>query len=308
MEEEKKENTIPSLNELKEEITLEIEKELIQELSLSADELALLKAKIVESVREKVADEIETELLRIKKEKAQEEKRKVEALPIEYYERFSLNIRIQHIVLMISVLILIFSGLPIKFHDSAWAQFLFTQVTTIETTRLLHRIGATIMIVVAVYHLLYILFTRDGRENFQEVMPRFKDAKAVIQMIKYFLGKSKEKPKFGKYTYIDKFDYWAVYWGMVIMVLSGLLLWFLVPALYFLPKFIVDAAKEAHSDEALLATTAIVIWHFYNVHLNPEKFPMDKVWLSGKLTKEEMLKGHLLQWEKIRKEKLKKEE
>jgi hypothetical protein len=89
---------------------------------------------------------------------------------------------------------------------------------------------------------------------------------------------------------------------MVVMVLSGLILWFLGTALRIFPKFIADIAKEAHSDEALLATLAIIIWHFYNAHLNPEKFPMNWSWLNGKISEEDTKKEHFLEWVKIQEE------
>ncbi|MBI4737788.1 MAG: hypothetical protein HY766_17285, partial [candidate division NC10 bacterium] len=92
---------------------------------------------------------------------------------------------------------------------------------------------------------------------------------------------------------------WAVYWGMVIMIGSGLILWFLETSLRFLPKFAADIAREAHSDEGLLATLAIIIWHFYNVHLNPERFPMNWTWWTGTVSEEEMQVHHPLEYEAL---------
>jgi cytochrome b subunit of formate dehydrogenase len=118
-------------------------------------------------------------------------------------------------------------------------------------------------------------------------------------MIRYFVGKSDEKPRFGRFSYVEKFDYWAVYWGMVIMIGSGLILWYLETALQFLPKFAADIAREAHSDEGLLATLAIIIWHFYNVHLNPEHFPMNRTFWTGMISEEEMRHHHPLEYEAV---------
>jgi cytochrome b subunit of formate dehydrogenase len=164
---------------------------------------------------------------------------------------------------------------------------------------LLHRIGAVGLIAVGAYHLFYLVAFREGRRNFLELLPRPKDVTDLFQMFRYFLGKSDERPRFGRFSYVEKFDYWAVYWGMVIMIGSGLMLWFLETALQFLPKFAADIAREAHSDEGLLATLAIIIWHFYNVHLNPEHFPMNRTFLTGRISEGEMREHHPLEYEAI---------
>ena len=202
-------------------------------------------------------------------------------------------------VLFTSCIVLIITGLPIKFHDSGWAAFMFDVMGGIQVSSLLHRIGAGGLIGVGTYHLLYLIASAEGRWNFINLLPSPKDLKDLVRMLKYFLGRVSEPPKFGRFSYVEKFDYWAVYWGMVIMIGSGCLLWFENFALRVLPKYVLDIAKEAHSDEALLATLAIIIWHFYNVHFNPRKFPMNRVWITGRISEGEMVEEHPLEYEQI---------
>lgn len=297
----KEDNSKLNPEKLQQEIEQELWEDLTKDLSLTPH----LQDEIKNLVRERAKEELQKEL---KDRYAEIEKEKIEIPPPEekkelvIYSRLSLNIRIQHIILMISTLILIITGLPMKFHESTWAKFFFSTIGGLQVGRVLHRIGAVELIGIALYHLLFLTFSREGREIFKELLPRVKDFKNLWIMLNYLLGRRREKAKFGKFTYVEKFDYWAVYWGMVVMVLSGLILWFLEPALSIFPKFIADIAKEAHSDEALLATLAILIWHFYNAHLNPEKFPMNKSWLTGNISEEEIKREHFLEWVKIQKE------
>jgi formate dehydrogenase subunit gamma len=211
--------------------------------------------------------------------------------------RLSASLRLQHVVLLTSCILLIVTGLPLKFHGTAWAAFVFSLLGGVRGSGLIHRIAATGLIGVGVYHLCYIIFSRYGRRTFRQLLPAFKDVLDVIRQMKYYLGATRDRARFGKFSYVEKFDYWAVYWGMVIMICSGAMLWFEDISLRIFPKFVIDIAKEAHSDEALLATLAIIIWHFYNVHFNPDKFPMNRTWLTGRITKGEMMHEHPLEYE-----------
>lgn len=223
----------------------------------------------------------------------------VEAEAEEEFTRFSLVFRLQHIAMFTSVIILIITGLPLKFADTAWARLFFHAVGGVQVSGIIHRIGATILIGVGGFHMGYIAFSADGRKNFKALLPGPKDFGDVFRNVIYFFGFKDRGARFGRFSYMEKFDYWAVYWGMVVMILSGLILWFHNFAMSILPKVFLDIAREAHSDEALLATLAIVVWHFYNVHFNPHKFPMSWTWLNGKISKEEMIREHPLEYEQI---------
>jgi formate dehydrogenase gamma subunit len=286
-------------HELEGEIRRAVEAELREVLDQELRErvVARLKAELYEEIQARIArvkEELEAEILA----RAVPAPAETTPLPREF-ERFSWNFRVQHWVLLLSCLTLIITGLPLKFHEARISQLFFDLVGGVQTSTLLHRIGAVGLMAVGAYHLFYLVAFREGRQNFLKLLPVPQDVRDFFQMVRYFLGRTEEKPRFGRFGYVEKFDYWAVYWGMVIMIGSGLILWFLETSLQFLPKFAADIAREAHSDEGLLATLAIIIWHFYNVHLNPEHFPMNRTFLTGKISEEEMRRHHPLEYEEL---------
>jgi formate dehydrogenase subunit gamma len=215
------------------------------------------------------------------------------------FQRFNLSVRLQHMLMALSVVFLIFTGLPLKFPDNPLFQAMMQIVGGIQNSTLIHRIAACGLITVGVWHLIYITFFPPGRRDFMLMLPTLKDLRDVWQMLSYFFGRKGEKPKFGRFSYVEKFDYWAVYWGCVIMIGTGILLWSPDFTFNYFPKYLYDIAKEVHSDEALLATLAIIIWHFYNVHLNPSVFPGSLLWWHGRLPEHKMIEEHPLEYEKI---------
>ena len=263
--------------------------------------------KIREKVRARVLEEVERERrIRTAKERREEERRRREEKRRErlheegeMFERFNRNFRFQHIVMFTSVIILIVTGMPIKFPDFVLSRYLVNLWGGIHNSTLVHRIGAVMLIYFMVHHLLYTVLSRRGRRDLVLLIPTPKDARDAVQNVRHFLGKTEEKPRFGRFSYIEKFDYWAVYWGCVIMIGSGLFLWFEGIVLKYFPKYILDVALEMHSDEAMLATMAIVIWHFYNVHFNPDRFPGTLMWWHGRISEHEMKEEHPLEYEEI---------
>ncbi len=222
------------------------------------------------------------------------------ARPERHFVRFSLLFRLQHIGLFVSCLALIVTGIPLRFAHTSWAAAFFRAVGGVEASGLIHRAGAALLILVGVFHLVYTVAFREGRSNFMELLPKVKDVRDVMHNVLYFFGFAGERPKFARFSYFEKFDYWAVYWGMVIMIGSGLVLWFSTRAMALLPKVWMDVAHEAHSDEGLLATLAIVVWHFYNVHFSPDHWPGGNLtWWHGKMTERQMLHHHAAELEKI---------
>ncbi len=280
--------------ELEDEIRKAVEAELREELSQE------IRERVVARLKAELAEDIQARIARVKAElQAELLSQSPPAAPPREFQRFTWNFRAQHLLLLSSCLLLILTGLPLKFHEARLSQIFFDLVGGVQTSTLLHRIGAVGLILVGGYHLFYLVALREGRRNFLELLPRPQDVRDLFQMLRYFLGRTEEKPRFGRFSYVEKFDYWAVYWGIVIMISSGLILWFLETSLTFLPKFAADIAREAHSDEGLLATLAIIIWHFYNVHLNPEHFPMNWTFWTGTISEEEMRRHHPLEYEAL---------
>jgi formate dehydrogenase subunit gamma len=279
---------------------------------LDADGAAELRRRLIEVLPGEAAQDARRICRRFGEERARaaRERRKAEARRDHHeksVERLTLHLRAQHMVLFASCIVLILTGLPIKFSD--WAPFAWvTRMAGRGLLHNLHMVGAIGLTGIALYHLFYTALSELGRRDFGLLIMKPQDAKDALGQILYFLGIRKEKPLYGRFSYIEKFDYWAVYWGMVVMLGSGYILWSYVPESTIgglipkLPKSVFDIAREAHSDEALLATLAIVVWHFYNVHFNPKRFPGSLTWWNGKITLEEFKEEHPLEYEEWRSE------
>lgn len=227
----------------------------------------------------------------------------IESLPMQtvrYYQRFTLNQRIQHAVLIASMTLLIVTGMPVRYYQISVAKELVDLMGGMEMRALLHRIGAVTLIGLCLYHAAYILFSRRGRSEFVALIPWINDLRDFVQLMLYYLGLSQQQPRYGRYNFIEKFEYLAVAWGGTVMMLTGFVMWFPSQSMRYLPKWAVDVARVVHSYEALLAFLAIIIWHFYCVHLNPDYFPMNPAFLTGKLTEEQMAHHHPLEYEKVR--------
>ena len=147
-----------------------------------------------------------------------------------------------------------------------------------------------------------MLFSRRGYRDFRQLIPWLQDGKDVLQMLKFYFGFSPAPARFGRYNFIEKFEYLAVGWGSVVMIGTGALLWAPRISLAFFPKWVMDVAFIIHSWEAILAFLAIIIWHMYNVHWNPSIFPMSRVWLTGKIGLRELQENHPYEYEQYLRE------
>jgi formate dehydrogenase gamma subunit len=228
----------------------------------------------------------------------------------EKYLRMTLNERIQHFLLLTSFITLVITGFALKFPDSLWVIALFKIFgeNSFELRSLIHRIAAIIMVSVSLYHLGYVIFVPRGRQLVKDLWFKKSDISDFTNVVKYYIGKSKNRPKFGRFSYIEKAEYWAVVWGTVVMGITGGVLWFENIFLHVISNSGMNIATAIHYYEAILASLAIFVWHFYFVIYNPDVYPMNKAWLKGFLTREEMELEHPLELEEIQQKEKDKEE
>ncbi len=209
-----------------------------------------------------------------------------------YIVRFGRAERVQHGILMTSFLALAATGLPLLFSGEAWAGVLARLLGGFVFAGLLHRFFALALIGVFVFHvgwLAYRIFVKKERGMLwgpASMSPQPRDLIELYRHVRWFLRVG-PRPEFDRFTYWEKFDYWAVFWGMFIIGGSGLMLWFPELFSWFVPGWVFNIAMLVHGEEALLAVGFIFTIHFFNGHLRPEKFPMDLVIFTGRVLEEE---------------------
>jgi len=188
--------------------------------------------------------------------------------------------RIQHAVLLISFFTLVWTGFALKYPDQAWAKPVLVEAQH-SMRSLIHRIAAVIFVAVAVTHLISLIASRKLRHHWLEMMPKVNDGREALSNFAYNIGLGDHPPGRSAHSYIEKAEYWAVAWGAIVMIASGLLLWANNLALRFLSKTWLDVATSIHFYEAVLATLAIVVWHFYSVIFDPDVYPLNTAFWTG---------------------------
>lgn len=217
------------------------------------------------------------------------------------YLRMSLNERIQHGALLLSFGILVLTGFALKFPDAWWVVPIRNISPIMFNLRgIVHRISAAFMVVAGIYHVYYVMVDPRGRQLIRDLLPKLQDVTDAIGVMKYNLGLSANKPQFGRFSYIEKSEYWALLWGTVVMSVTGIILWFDNTFLGILTKLWWDVAGTIHYFEAWLATLAILAWHFYFVIFNPDIYPINLAFWKGTLTEEEMSEEHALELAEIK--------
>lgn len=213
--------------------------------------------------------------------------------------RFSLNERIQHLVLMACILVLIVTGLSLRFVDTAFGQAIITLEGGMASRGVLHRVASVGLILLWIYHALYVVFTERGHNQLMAICPGIQDFRDLAKTMRFSLGAAAEDARFGRFDFRQKFQYWAVAFGATTMSLTGLVLWFESESMAVMPKWVIDLTQIVHSEEGLLIFVVLFLWHVYDTHLRPGVFPMDRTWLTGKLTVEELRKRHPLEYNQL---------
>ncbi len=225
------------------------------------------------------------------------------------YTRFTSFERFLHLMMVTSFLLLVITGMPLKFYYTDWAKMMFRWLGNAEVARTLHHYAAVVTFAYFVLHVCNLLVNfwknrgalRDpasGRVTIKRIwntifgpdsmVPSLQDWRDFVAHQKWFFGKG-PRPQFDRWTYWERFDYFAVFWGVAIIGFSGLIMWFPNLFTHFMPGWMINIALVVHSDEALLAAGFIFSFHFFNTHFRIEKFPMDTVIFSGRISKTEML-------------------
>ncbi len=230
----------------------------------------------------------------------------IEAVKTESITRFDIHQRIQHIFLALSFIDLVLTGLPLKFYSAGISQWWVALWGGVEVTRLAHRVGAWVIVMVSLYHIAYLITNvAILKKPFPvKMVPSLKDAQDFVHDLAYAFGVRKDKPLYDRYDWRQKFDYWAIFWGMPVMAGSGFILMFPVFMTKFLPGWIVPAALVAHSDEAMLALTWIFVVHIFFSHFAPGSFPANTSIFTGRVAREKYRKEHPIEFARITGEKL----
>jgi len=228
----------------------------------------------------------------------------VKSDPLGDLPRYSIHIVIQHFATFLTFLILAATGLTLHFSSLWWAPYVMSLFGGPDTARLIHRISAIFMVLASAYHLLTIVggtFQKIMKKQFdfkRTQIPWAKDLQDVIHDVKYFTGREPYRPKMYKFMYKQKLHYLAIIWGTFVLVTAGTTLLYpeTMSTIWPNPEFFQDLARLMHADEAVMAITVIVFWHWTNVHLVPGRFPLQWSFLTGRITREHQIEEHFLEY------------
>lgn len=220
----------------------------------------------------------------------------------EYFERMPVSYLKQHTLLIITFTTLFLTGLPLLAPKFILFKWTFANPNVIEVRAFIHRAAGLVFVLSCVYHVFFLIFNKQGRKDFILMLPTPKDATDAAGQVMYNLGLRKEHPKYGRFNWIEKFEYLALIWGSIVMIVTGVILWFNNSLLAIFPKVAFDISTIVHACEAVLAGLAVLIWHMYTVHLHADVFPMNRTFIDGKISKKLLKSHHYLEYVEIMKE------
>ena len=196
---------------------------------------------------------------------------------------------LQHTLLLLTFVVLVSTGFALRFSDSWWAELLFGKTSMFTYRSAIHQTAGVLLVLTSLIHLFYLRTVR-GREFLNQASPKILDFKMLWQMLRYNIGRSPEKPSLGKFSYIEKLEYWALIWGVIIMSATGIALCYENSLVKYLSHTVLDVVHVIHYYEAWLAMLSILIWHLYTTVFNPDVYPMNLSWLTGKTPKNQFEK------------------
>jgi len=214
-----------------------------------------------------------------------------------FMTRMTTQQRWQHLILLTSFIVLVITGFALKFPNSWIAEVLGMGERLRSIT---HRVAGVVLIAAGIYHIFYLLAAREGRRLIWDLAPRPKDISDALGTMLYYLGLSKVRPQYARFNYAEKAEYWALVWGTGLMGVTGVMMWAKVWVGDLLARWWVDVATTIHYYEAILATLAIVVWHFYQVFIDPDVYPMNWAWWDGKMPVEHYRHEHGLDVETLK--------
>lgn len=228
----------------------------------------------------------------------------VKSDPLGDLPRYSIHVVIQHFATFITFLVLAATGLTLHFGDLWWAPYIISLFGGPDIARIIHRGAAALMIIASVYHILTIIGgtlqkAMKKKLNINRTqIPMLKDAQDIVHDMKYFMGKETYRPKMHKFMYKQKLHYIAILWGSFVLITAGTTLLFpeIMSTIWPNPQFAQDLARLMHADEAIMAITVIVFWHWSNVHLVPGRFPLQWSFITGRITREHQIEEHFLEY------------
>ncbi len=211
------------------------------------------------------------------------------------FPRFNLGQRWEHGLIIVTFAVLLLTGLPQKYRQTSWSHIILATPERVELVRTIHRTAAVVFLLEALYHVGRGVVLLSRRRLSGAIFPTGQDVRDAGQMIRYLLFLSPRPPRYGKYSFEQKFTYWFIFFGFGILIASGLMLWFPTFFTRFLPGGLIPAAKLAHSSEAIVSAIFVVLWHFFHVHLERLNLSI----FTGRLNERDMRRHHALEFERL---------
>ena len=217
----------------------------------------------------------------------------------EQIQRFTANELAQHWLLMVTLTVLALTGFALFAHGTIVGTVLMAIEGGIEARGAIHRFFAVVLMIIAAWHILYVVFTERGHRQLMAMLPRAGDVRAFATLLKYYVGGTPEPPAFGRFTPMQKLQYWGAGIGSSMMIGTGLILWFHTQAMAVLPKWLFDVTTIVHGYEGFILFILLFGWHLYIVHLSPGNFPMQRTFISGRISRQRLWREHRLEYDEL---------